>query len=435
MAGSGNLLRGRGAAYACALVALAAMLALAPSALAGKTPQTPFKVAPGVFLGDKSTIGVDPQPGGPGPAKGGDAEKRPRIVGGVPLDISDVPWQTAITLSPNLEPGTARDRQFCGGSLVAPTVVITAAHCIFNQDGTDFQFAPSELAAVTGRTVLSSTQGQEIQVTNFFVAVDEAGFPLYNPNNSSWDVAILELAQPSTTGGLIQLPGPGETELWSQGRRAIVSGWGHTSFKGTPSDQLLGTEVYMTRESTCDFVYEGNFDPSTSTCAGVFNGGRDSCQGDSGGPLAVPTAQGTHRLVGDVQSGIGCAEPRTPGIYGRFGTDPVQTALRNAVLSLSNVDIVGSGATPPTDFSPPQGQDLGWAYAEDACNRSRKCREFASNRCKLGVSTVQCRIILVSKLKKGRKKTCKQNVLFSAGGGTIAEEPVGKKKCKKKKRR
>ena len=126
----------------------------------------------------------------------------------------------------------------------------------------------------------------------------------------------------------IRLPGPDERELWNLGRSAIVSGWGHTSFEGSPSDQLLATEVYMTPESTCKLVYGNGFTSTTSICAGVFEGGRDTCQGDSGGPIAVPTAQGGFRLAGDVQSGIECANPRTPGIYGRFGTDPLQTDLR-----------------------------------------------------------------------------------------------------------
>ena len=68
------------------------------------------------------------------------------------------------------------DRQFCGGTLVAPNAVVSAAHCAFDVvPPADGGFDPIFFDVVPGRTVLSSTEGQEIPVANYFVFTDAAG--------------------------------------------------------------------------------------------------------------------------------------------------------------------------------------------------------------------------------------------------------------------
>ena len=400
------------------------MLVAAPAASADET----YDAGNGYYVGSVTDADVAVEKGEPDAAELRSAQ--PRIIGGRPVDISQVPWQTAFTLSPLVAEGNAHDRQFCGGSLVAPNVVITAAHCIFDQEGTALQVAPDDVTVVTGRTVLSSSQGQELPVSNFFVFFDDQGNFAYDASNSAFDVAFLQLGANSTTGGLIQIPGPGEGPLWEPGREVLVSGWGHTREGGEGSDQLLATNVFMAPDGICDRVYSGQF-TNTSTCAGVFEGGRDSCQGDSGGPLVAPTAQGGARLVGDVQSGIGCARQRTPGIYGRFGADPLQGGIANTVAGLSGVNVVGSGATAPTNITLAQGENIALNRAEENCFAKRKCQSFNADKCTQIGQNVQCRERLFFKLKGGKKKKCKQNILYTAEGGTIQDLPQGKRKCKK----
>ena len=397
---------------------------MAPAASAAET----YDAGNGYYVGSVKDADIPVEDGTP------DASElrsiQPRIVGGQPIDISQVPWQTALVLNPALVPpgATTKDRQFCGGSLVAPNMVITAAHCVFNREGTALELFPGDFNVITGRTVLTSSQGQELPVNDILVFLDAQGQPAYNAQNSGFDVALLQLGANSTTGGFIQIPGPGEEPVWEPGRRVLVSGWGTTRSQGESSDQLLATEVYMAEDGICDSVYSGNF-TETSSCAGVVAGGRDSCQGDSGGPLVAPTAQGGVRLVGDVQSGIGCAEAFTPGIYGRFGADPLQTGLTNTIGARTGVNVLGSGGTAPTDITIPQAENLTLGHALQQCRRG--CTDISAKRCQPSGSGVQCQGVVKSK-RRGKRKTCTENLLYAADTGTITETRIGKRKCKTK---
>src|SRR5919106_1725622 len=97
------------------------------------------------------------------------ASAEPRVVGGQATTIEEWPWQVAIAT-----PGTssAYNRQFCGGALGAPAIVITAGHCAATFNGTNFK-APSNFSVIAGRTKLSSNAGQEIAVNEVWYFVDD----------------------------------------------------------------------------------------------------------------------------------------------------------------------------------------------------------------------------------------------------------------------
>ena len=412
--------RSKGSLGALALVVVLGALLLAASARAAG-PDASTRVAPGVYMTDSSAVA------GASASEEPSQGATPRIVGGHPIPITQASWQAAITLNPATFVGDGFDLQFCGGSLVAPRLVVSAAHCLFPDGVGQPPFAAADLAVITGRTTLSSNEGQWIPVTRAILFTDAQGNPLYNGQTTAWDVSVFELGQPSTSQP-IKIAGPDESELWAPGRRTEVTGWGDTRFRGPKSDALLAAELSMFPDDSCRRVMGAGFDQQTSICSGNFLGERDSCQGDSGGPLVAPSDQGM-RLVGNVQSGFECARPRNPAAYGRLGADPIMTALRNTGFTVAGTDVYGSGAQPPTDLTKNQAEDLALVFSEDRCFADRDCRKFNARKCKPKSGGFQC---LVEKFVKDRrgKSTCSRKHLWSAVSGEIEREPVNKEKCK-----
>ena len=223
----------------------------------------------------------------------------PLIVGGEPVpDIADTPWQVALVSG-----GAARN-QFCGGSLVAETWVLTAAHCV---DNFAVDMNPARLEVVAG-TLEYASGGEQIGVTEIVV------HPNWNDDTMDHDAALLRLASPATLGQPIDLmAGDDEAPV---GVNVRVSGWGATSEGGPGSDELLFVEVPVVSTDECNAPesYDGAI-TEAMFCAGGREGGIDSCQGDSGGPV-----DDGEKLVGVVSWGHGCARRLKYGVYTRVST-------------------------------------------------------------------------------------------------------------------
>ena len=230
------------------------------------------------------------------------AEPQQRIVGGNPTAPGEYPWTVALVVSSL----PAERGQFCGGSLIEPDLVLTAAHCLEGQ-------APQDIDVVAGRWRLAERNGERIDSAR--LATD----PRYAPDTSSHDVGLIELARPASQP-TVTLSTEADAPLFAPGEPARVLGWG-TLQSGGPetADVLYETDVDFISNESCDEDYAvaaggpGAID-ETMICAAAP--GRDSCQGDSGGPLVIDEAAGWHQ-VGVVSFGIGCADPDFPGVYAR----------------------------------------------------------------------------------------------------------------------
>ena len=219
---------------------------------------------------------------------------QPMIIGGEETTIEENPFVVALT--------TPDGFQFCGGTIVAPTKVLTAAHC------TDGQQA-SDIRVVAGRTTLSAGGGTTAGVTDIWIHPD------WNASALTHDASVLTLDTELAEAPLA-LASSSDADLYATGANSTVLGWGVTE-SGSASDTLRKVDVPVTADDTCAASYKDQFDPSTMVCAGLAEGGKDSCQGDSGGPLVGVAADGTRKLVGIVSWGQGCAEPDHYGVYGR----------------------------------------------------------------------------------------------------------------------
>jgi hypothetical protein len=304
---------------------LAVLVALSGAAAASPGPRggaPPVEVAPGVFLASSADL-----PAASSTSSGVVAARTkssPRIVGGHDADIGRWPWQVSIGYVP-ISATDAYTNHTCGGTLVAPTVIVSAAHC-FTLGGDTFR-PPEEFQVVTGRTKLSSRRGRVHDVANYYWFVDENGNPLWNRETVEWDAVFAVLSSPSRRP-TIKIAGPGETPLWAPGRRAFVTGWGSTQvgtdteISDEQSDTLRQARIRMISDSGCDSVYGPILAPDVMVCAGDLAGGVDN----------------------------GCGLPDTPGIYGRLADDPIRSALQEGVLRVAGVDVVGSDALPSNRF-------------------------------------------------------------------------------------
>jgi trypsin len=219
---------------------------------------------------------------------------QPMIIGGEETTVEENPFVVALT--------TPDGFQFCGGTIVAPTKVLTAAHCT---DGTP----ASDIKVVAGRTSLSAGGGTTANVTEVWL------HPEWNADKLSSDASVLTLDAPLTEAPLA-LASTADEDLYAAGANSTVLGWGVTE-SGSTSDTLRKVDVPVTADDTCTASYADEFDAATMLCAGLEEGGKDSCQGDSGGPLVGTAADGTRKLIGIVSWGQGCAEPKFYGVYGR----------------------------------------------------------------------------------------------------------------------
>ncbi|MCB0863544.1 MAG: serine protease [Solirubrobacterales bacterium] len=261
------------------------------------------------------------------------------VVGGTNARGSHYPWQVLIT---------ANGKEFCGGVLIHPMIILTAAHCLVDEKGNYYEdLSGVSFRAFAGRTSLGS--GGEALDWNV-ARVD----PAYDPDRETHDWGFITLKS-AASAPTLKLAGPDERALWKPGRTATVTGFGKLSDGGKGATVLQQLRVPVLANSGCS-RYGSIFRKSTMLCAGYRRGGKDSCQGDSGGPLSVAADGGQRRLIGIVSVGNGCAMAGFPGIYARIASPANSARIQMEVRNLESLDsfpsgytgisVIGSGARP-----------------------------------------------------------------------------------------
>lgn len=227
-----------------------------------------------------------------------------RIIGGSEANSGRFPY--AISIQDGIG-------HFCGGSLIAPDMVLTAAHC---QGGT--------YDVVIGRHNLNSNSGESIPMKK------ETPYPKYNDKTTDGDWMLVLLERPTKQNvPFIKLNSDKNSP--SVGEDVTVMGWGDTTsddYTQELADVLMSVDVNVISNSDCD-ASEGTINGWSDSYKGQITSnmlcaadrGQDSCQGDSGGPLVIQGKSGDGSddvQIGVVSWGVGCASPDFPGVYSRI---------------------------------------------------------------------------------------------------------------------
>lgn len=257
-----------------------------------------------------------------------EAEISYRIIGGMPAEINSWPWQVALFLR-------YADGSFhfqCGGSIIDRNWVLTAAHCMYDENKAAFRGAQDYVVfegTTRIRTSLDGTQsGHRLSVAQVI------GNESYRGRSDSFrnDIALLRLATPANSKPVV-LDFPENNALETPGTASTVTGWGLIkAFDGAWQDFQTHEKIqsgdprYFTdrlMEATFPLV-DCTKSPWASTidhrqvCAGLEEGGKDSCRGDSGGPLVAQDGAGTYEQVGIVSYGpTNCGTKGTYGVYSK----------------------------------------------------------------------------------------------------------------------
>lgn len=262
-------------------------------------------------------------------AQDSSAKAHASIINGQPAAIADFPWLAFVS---------AENEFSCTGSVIAPRVVLTAAHCVEDLELGGFT-PPGHYQIVTGRADVESEEGG-----NVLGVVETHVFPRFDPGTARGDAALLVLAGP-TPAPPIPLATPADSALYEGGTAVLLAGWGLTR----PGATSAPTNLHWTSNVVLDpkackrrsRTYYPPFSPAAQMCTidppDHTNGG---CYGDSGGPVIARRADGSPVELGIVSTGGPRCSTEVPNIFTR--TDLVSSWAAEWVAAIE------SGGQPPS---------------------------------------------------------------------------------------
>mmetsp|Transcript_12107 Transcript_12107/g.20505 ORF Transcript_12107/g.20505 Transcript_12107/m.20505 type:complete len:413 (+) Transcript_12107:158-1396(+) len=239
------------------------------------------------------------------------------------------------------------DFPFCGGSLIAADVVLTAAHCIPEDDYI------GNITVMEGEHNLTDTElGDVVRIRENVI------HPLYQEENEKdFDIALTFLERPTAIerDSLVHLNR--DNSYPPDDTVATYLGWGVVNSKGEASNILREVDVSVMTNEECNRINGTVFDKFFFSMSGhitpsmmcTFAEGKDSCQRDSGGPLIVRKkniiiGEDNDELLIDASRdiqigvsswGVNCADPVFPGVVSRVSSS--WDFIRDNVCSKSSM--------------------------------------------------------------------------------------------------
>lgn len=179
----------------------------------------------------------------------------------------------------------------CSGTLLAPTVIVSAAHCVATEDlmsNAIQQKAPGEIIVVAGALdALTATSEERYEIARI---VRHPGYPGPISNvdpegvGENDDICLLILKNPITSLSIAEVPSLRMLDsIVHENTPVTIEGYGIRDLTGTVSGQLYVAQTPFQRANEMEFLAGGDGSP-------------DTCRGDSGGPVYVSSVGKTHLL-------------------------------------------------------------------------------------------------------------------------------------------
>jgi secreted trypsin-like serine protease len=238
----------------------------------------------------------------------GTRESQTKIIGGSDASISDFPWQIYL-IAGNYQ---------CGGSIISPGWVVTAAHCVKTTSGSTI---PASSMTITAGSGTPTTSGTKYYVNEVIPN------PSYSSTTLENDIALLKVSNTisCTDCKPVKLMNAKNVAagFTNPGKNVWVTGWGITDVLSETIPYILqAAQMPIVSNSVAASVW-GTI-PSTDIMAGYLNGNKDACSGDSGGPMSV-YVDGEYKLAGIVS--WGSKKCNTYGAYSKVSS--FETWIRN----------------------------------------------------------------------------------------------------------
>ncbi|KAJ2515959.1 hypothetical protein H4217_004871 [Coemansia sp. RSA 1939] len=219
-----------------------------------------------------------------------------RIIGGSAVSNNEYPFAVHLAT-------TYGDQQFlCGGAIIANNYIVTAAHCLVNED-TNAVAQAQQVSVCYGSNTLASQQCTTARQVYLH--------PSYNPQTLANDIAVIQISALTFSSSVTAIPL--YTGKLPENTKLVTMGWGMTvsNDANSLSQSLLSTTIVVGSPEVCaqaDSSYSSADGPEICT-SNNLSPGDDSCQGDSGSPTVITGSDGSTYLAGVTSSGVNMDSP------------------------------------------------------------------------------------------------------------------------------